>query len=231
MSEATRGKRDFHMGSVSVIVFDFDGVIVSRSEFSKEDAWKEVFLPYKGSYEQYFADASAQFAWGKKGDRFDIMRYVYEHLGVEDVDSVVREGGIMFDRILQQQILNEGVVPDAHAVLERLRVRYPLYVNSGTNQEGLKVSLQNLGIDQFFKGVLGGPNSKAQNMRIIAEREGIEPGRMLLVGDGEGDLRAALETECQFVGVTNDWNRWREKPHGHHFPLISHIRELEALLT
>ena len=66
---------------IKVLVFDFDGVIVSHSEFFKESAWDEMFTPYGVRYKPFLAEARSIFGFGKKGDRFDIFRYVYEKLG------------------------------------------------------------------------------------------------------------------------------------------------------
>ncbi|MDB5224642.1 MAG: hypothetical protein JWO43_264 [Candidatus Adlerbacteria bacterium] len=217
--------------NVQVIVFDFDGVIVSHSEFFKEVAWLQVFAPYTGRYEAAFAEARLMYGWGKKGDRFDILRHVYEKIGepAELIPALVESGARMFDVLVQKSILEAGAVPGAADVLAQLNSQYPLYINSGTAQLALARSIQSLGLMSHFKGTLGGPTSKSENMRTISEQTSTGLDAILLVGDSVGDTTAALETRCQFIGVANEWNRWDRNPQT--FPLIRDLRELPGLLT
>jgi phosphoglycolate phosphatase-like HAD superfamily hydrolase len=194
--------------SPKAIVFDFDGVLVSHSEFFKEEGWKKVFAPYASTYEPYFIEASSRFSFGKKGDRFDILRYVYERLRVDAIEDHIATGAALFDSYVQERILNVGLAPGARDTLEILSTRFPLYVNSGTATIALQRSVKALDIDLYFKLVLGGPASKSENMHRVASLEETLPTHLLLIGDSRGDVVAAEETGCAFIGVANEWNTW-----------------------
>lgn len=211
-----------------VLVFDFDGVIISHSEFFKEDAWKEVFKKYKGKYESYFEEASGLYGFGKKGDRFDILRHIFEKLAVEDIEKEVQNGAKTFDAYIQEKILAAGVVRGVPEALESFGRMYPLYLNTGTAQSGIDKTIINLDLRKYFKGVLGGPESKADNLRSIAEIEHVALNKLLLIGDSDGDVHAANETDCQFVGIGNEWNGW--VPGIKSFPVIDHIKNVRVYL-
>lgn len=207
-----------------VLVFDFDGVVVGHSEFFKEEAWHQVFAPYRGLYELPLTKTRELFGFGKKGDRFDVLRYVYEQVGVaeEDIPALVERGARQFNDLVQAGILRAGVVPGGKEVLGRLAQRLPLYVNSGTSTVALQQSVESLELGQVFRGVYGGPASKVENLMMIAEVEGKSPSQLLMIGDSDGDWQAAKDFGCHFIGVANDWNKWENKS----FPLIIHLADL-----
>jgi phosphoglycolate phosphatase-like HAD superfamily hydrolase len=81
-------------------------------------------------------------------------------------------------------------------------------------------------------------------MNTIAEIEGVLLPETVLIGDGRGDIQAAKETNCQFVGVLNEWNDMGRKLNNSHanvhenggaykefnFPTITSFNQLRSLL-
>jgi beta-phosphoglucomutase-like phosphatase (HAD superfamily) len=118
------------LSNSKVVVFDFDGVIVAGSEYTKETAWGSVLAPYGVEAGDLLQEASTLFGFGKKGDRFDMLRYIFQHLGVDDVETEVQKVGGMFDAFLQDAITKEGPAPGVVDTLTELQKHYPLYVNS-----------------------------------------------------------------------------------------------------
>lgn len=210
----------------TVVVFDFDGVLVAESEYFKDEAWGRVFFPHVGKYEQYLAEAKARFGVGMGGDRYDILEYVYRKLGVSSMSlpTLIETGGKAFDDYVQARIGAVGIVPGTREALAEFAKRGPLYVNSGTNTSALKKSISALAIDSFFAGVFGGPENKLCNLKAIERNEQTEPQQVVFIGDGEGDRSAAKSFGCRFFGLANRWNKWGETPQP--FPFVGHIREV-----
>ena len=74
----------------------------------------------------------------------------------------------------------------------------------------------------FFKQVLGRPISKTENLLKILSIESIKPSNLLFVGDEQGDLNAAREFGCHFIGVMTERAAFEiivPNP-------VSHIREM-----
>ena len=91
-------------------------------------------------------------------------------------------------------------VASAAEALSRLAKRdLRLFLTTGTPVEEILPMLTQRRLDHFFDGIYGGPSSKLDNLRDIAERVGARPEQLLFVGDG--DSAAAAVFGCAFVEV------------------------------
>ncbi|EWS98583.1 haloacid dehalogenase [Pseudoalteromonas sp. SCSIO_11900] len=90
-------------------------------------------------------------------------------------------------------------VPEAVGIkpLLRLLSSKALYVASGSEQEQLKVTLERRGFSEFFKGILGSPETKVDNINNILN--GVKYNKAVMVGDAVADYEAALENGIDFV--------------------------------
>lgn len=211
---------------ITAIVFDFDGVIVQDSEFFKQEAWRVVFASYGEKVMEWFREAEAKYGGGRSGDRFDILRHMYQRLGepAHQVPSLVEEGAATFNLYVQKRILEVGVECSNRGALEELSKSYALYINSATPEKELEQTVMHLKLDGVFKRVLGRPSNKVQNLRIIAKTEDVKRQNILFVGDGDHDYNAAREFGCHFLGYANDWNKWAAGDK--QFPLVTNLRDV-----
>lgn len=216
--------------TTKAIVLDFDGVVVRRSEFYKQEAWARVFVSYGEGYRLFFERAEREFGGGRGGDRFDILRETYRGLGEpeEKIPSLVDAGAKAFDGYVQAMIMEVGITDQDRQILEAFSRETPIYLNSATPTEALGRTIKNLKLEQFIAGALGRPKSKIENFRLVAEREKAIPQQIIFIGDNENDYGAAQEFGCRFVGFANDWNKWAgaKKP----FAVITDLSELERYL-
>src|SRR3569623_304125 len=185
---------------IKLLVFDFDGVVVRRSEFFKRAAWPRVFMiqGFDDAYIPYFQKAEAKYGNGKGGDRYDIMRAIDHGLGKsgKDCELYVEEGARIFDAHVQRAIAEAGIDPADRAAFAKLADRFTLYLNSATPIASLNHSAEALLISQYLTGILGRPNSKIENFREIAAQEKVLPQEILFVGDNMSDYKAAQEFDC-----------------------------------
>lgn len=211
---------------ITAIVFDFDGVIVQDSEFFKQEAWRIVFSPYGEKAMEWFREAEEKYGGGRGGDRFDILRHIYQRLGepAHTIPSLVKEGAATFNLYLQKRILEVGVKRSNRGALEELSKSYALYINSATPEKELEQTVVHLKLDSVFKRVLGRPSNKVQNLRFIAKTEDVKPQNILFVGDGDRDHDAARDFGCHFLGYANDWNKWTGSDK--QFPLVTNLRDV-----
>ena len=168
---------------VKALVVDFDGVIVRKSEFFKQEAWTIVFSAYGDSYLPHLKKAEEKFGGGRGGDRFDILRETYRSLGEpeEKLSRLVEKGAQIFDEYVQKKISEAGADSEVVQELEKISKRVPIYVNSATPVDALKRAILNLGISRLFRGVLGRPNSKIENFRSAAAAENVRQAKYYLL--------------------------------------------------
>lgn len=217
--------------SMKALVFDFDGVFVLDSDgIFKKEAWGRALALYGERYKPYLDEGNSMFGFGKSGGRMEIFRYICERLGepADRLDELVAKAGKVFDEYVQKRILEAGLVSGAMEMLESLSVQgLSLYLNSGTATDALKRSAANLKIDHFFNDILGSTKSKVDNLLSVVAREHTEPMNIVVVGDGDSDIKAAKEVGCGFIGVSNRWNKWGEdnnKPFP--LPLVTDLRDI-----
>ena len=221
----------------TVIVFDADGVLFPGGELMKDAAWDRMVATYphpKHTLPTEWAAAviaaRGEFGAGKgKGSRFDIIALALTETGLPAItaDTVVHTWAQAYNEMVQLMILELGVYPETRAALEILTaLGHSLYVNTATPTGAVIESLSALQLEQFFTGIYGQPESKVQNLQMIAEQESVSVTELVFIGDGSCDVRAATEVGCRFIGVTNESNQWQDTP----FPLIERLDELIALL-
>jgi len=215
-----------------VIAFDFDGVFVLDSDaVFKRDAWKKALAPWAGRYEPLLEEGNRLFGSGKSGGRREILQYVFEQLGEspERLPALIGEAAQAFNTHLQGEIAKAGLAPGALQMLEILAARgFVLYINSGTPPESLRESIRILDIERFFRDALGTTKSKVANVRYIAAQEGMAPGEVTVVGDGESDRATAEELHTRFIGVANQHNKWAEmRPQ---FEIVTKLDQVPELL-
>lgn len=214
---------------IKAIVFDFDGVIVRNSEFGKDKGWENIFPP---EIKTYVTLAKKKYSGGR-GSRVDIIRELAPVMKIksEEIDVWMEQKIREFEDFTSTFTINDGIIPEDRGALEILASKYPLYLNSATPESILPNLVEKLGIAIFFKNFYGqrNPNSKIENLERARSDTGISVEEILFVGDQDTDFQAAQKIGCQFVGIMNDWNKWREGDKT--FPLISGAKDLPNFLT
>ncbi len=96
--------------------------------------------------------------------------------------------------------------PGIEEMLEALATVYPMALLSNKGEELSRIVLRGLGLDRWFGEILGGdslPTRKPDpsGLRLLAERLGVPPESLLMVGDTRIDAETAHNTGCPFVLV------------------------------
>jgi len=85
-------------------------------------------------------------------------------------------------------------------VLERWYRRLPLFLVSATPNEELARILDRRGMAHYFAAVYGSPPDKITVIGRLLQEHGWSGDRVLMVGDGPPDQRAAVANGVAFVG-------------------------------
>lgn len=216
---------------IKTVAFDFDGVIVDSAKI-KRQAYFDLFPDKKVKNIVYKVLSEIEGS-----TRFDIFRRIFTDLNYkeEELEQKIQEYSDKYNNLAQKFIKKSGKSQEIVKVLTILGKNYDVYINSNTPQEPLEESTTNLGIAMFFKGIFGVPkikgtyvnnNSKRNNLSKIIKIEQIAPNNLVFVGDGEGDLNAAKDVGCLFIGVQNGSNNWTKQ----NFPLIKNVKELPDII-
>lgn len=189
-------------GRPRIVVFDFDGTLID-SNAPKREAFFELF---PDRYEHRVVVEEVLCECGEES-RYVILTKIVERL--EGVSEELR--GARVEQLAERynELVLEGAaacreMPGASDVLGQLSGRYSLYVSSGTPLDPLKTLIKKRGWMQHFKNVFGYPATKVDTLKHIFDREACEPGKTLVVGDGDSDKTAASTTGCRFFAAGHD---------------------------
>jgi phosphoglycolate phosphatase len=102
--------------------------------------------------------------------------------------------------------------PGITGMLAALAGRYPLALLSNKGEALSRQILDGLRLTRFFREILGGDSLATRKpdpagLRLLAERLGIPPERLLLVGDTWIDAETARNAGCAFVLVEWGFSR------------------------
>lgn len=148
-------------------------------------------------------------------------------IGLERVVTMVGEGArLLIERALPElppERVDEALVtylnhyrdvcldetrpyPGIEEMLARLAPAYPLALLSNKGEELSRIVLRGLGLDRFFREILGGdslPTRKPDpaGLRLLADRLGVPVERVMLVGDTRIDAETARNAGCAFALV------------------------------
>lgn len=191
---------------VKAIIFDFDGVILESANI-KTESFKEMVSDYPESIANEFVEYHRQHMGIS---RFVKFRYFFEQILKEDyTKQKEEEWGERFRQITLNKVLNCPFVPGAEEFLKKHYEKKDLFlfVASGTPMQELKEEIVKRGLEQYFEGYYGTPDTKVQITNKILKQYKIEPDEAIFVGDASADMQAAKSTGLCFVGRNTPDNR------------------------
>ena len=197
--------------SARAVLFDLDGVLV--------DSLAVMRLAFESAYRDVHGDDGA--------DLDALFRRYRRHLG-KGLPQILSALGLSpqlaphfrrHSRYLSPYVRVFSGVP---SLLQRLRQQgWVLGVATGKDEARAVDLLCELRLHDHFAAVLGcdsvaAPKPAPDMVRAFAERTGVSPGRVVLVGDAPCDLRCARAARCRSVaalwGFTPPARLRRERP-------------------
>jgi phosphoglycolate phosphatase-like HAD superfamily hydrolase len=191
------------------VVFDFDGTLVISNTIKHASLYSTV-CDIPGA-DRCLNDILAR---PSHGDRTEIFRAL---------DQLLRDRGLFlggdpqrwvrdYAETCEREIIRAPEVPGAVRLLETLlERRITCYVNSSTPTAALERIVAGRVWTRYFDKCLGWTGDKARNLGTIA-RGKYAAKEILMVGDSQDDLDAAVAFGCKFVGVGRDTSRFLSVP-------------------
>lgn len=182
-----------------VIIFDFDGVIIESLNV-KKNAFIKVYVDYP----RHSEEIGAYHLMNGGVSRYEKFVHINKNIiGIPVDDSIVSSLAEKFSEIVVDEVSKCPYVKGAKEFIESNHGKRALYIASGTPTEELQLIVKKLGLDRYFNGVYGSPESKSSIIDHILELEGVERNEILFVGDAISDYDNAMLSGVDFVARIN----------------------------
>lgn len=194
---------------VSVVILDFDGVIVESAGL-KTEAYRRLVEPFGRKVDEFIAYHVAHSGLS----RYEKIRHYFEvMLGEKISEDRLEELAAKFSSLVKEAVIAAPVVPGAIEFLEWAAPRAALHLLSGTPHDELTEIVTARNLARHFRSVSGYPATKAETIGRIALGEKRAPRECLYVGDAPSDQEAAGEAGVRFIArLTPDnedhFSRW-----------------------
>ncbi len=179
------------------ILFDFDGVLVESMDV-KIDAFRRLYAPHGAAVADRAVAHYVSHTGINRGIRIRACHRTL--LGRELTDAEVEALSGRFGALVEDRVVACPWVPGARALLERWDRTLPLFVVSATPAAELARILDRRDMTRYFVAAHGSPPDKTTVIGRILEAHAWTPERVLMVGDGLADQRAAAAHGVSFVG-------------------------------
>lgn len=162
----------------SVIVFDFDGVIVNSLQHCLN-------------------------TWQEAGANITLTEYVQRFEGnINKAHKPV--AAIDFFTAYEPRVPKLTLFPGIAETVSHLAGKHTLSINSSTLSKFINHVLAKYNLNHHFDSVLGNDaaTSKVEKLNMVFERYQITPDQCIMVTDTLGDLREATEANVKTIAVT-----------------------------
>jgi phosphoglycolate phosphatase-like HAD superfamily hydrolase len=195
---------------IKCVVFDFDGTLVDSNAIKRE-----TFFAIARPWDPTGEVVAEVFECWPAADRYEKTHKIAEALVSRDLlpkgSSIKTWASRLANEYTAQcesAIASCTEMTDATQTLSDLTKKgYLLFVNSATPVEPLRTLLELRNWAFFFQCVYGAEASKADNLRDISSRTGINSIEIVHVGDQPDDLQATEQFGCHFVAMADGKNR------------------------
>ncbi|WP_443640359.1 HAD family hydrolase [Candidatus Njordibacter sp. Uisw_039] len=178
-----------------IVFWDFDGVIKDSVEV-KTTAYVELFRPYgKEIYDRVKQHHEAHSGVS----RFDKIPLYLAWAGEPVTAEKVAELCEYFSQLVVQAVINSPWVPGVYEyLLAHCKKQYFVLVTA-TPQREIEHILAALNIAHCFCKCYGAPTGKTIAINDALQQLKISPSDAIMLGDAEGDYKAALANHVAFV--------------------------------
>ena len=187
------------------LVFDFDGVLVESNEI-RFNGFRRLFQ----GFPHYQVDELVTYAKANGGiSRYEKIRYFYQKVRGEPItEESVQDLAARFSGLVRQEVVEAKPVKGSVEFLEQNATKFNFALVSGSDQNELRAVCREREIDHYFKGILGSPVNKKDNLARLLEDLEWKPSETVYIGDSQNDLEAARTNCIDFIGRDSGLVEW-----------------------
>lgn len=184
------------------ILFDFDGVILDSMEI-RDYGFRKVLEKYdkNKNIEEFI-----KFHRTNGGlSRFYKIKYFFNnYLNKEITENEIYLLADEFSKIMREKLTCKNyLITETIQFIKNNYKKYDMYIVSGSEQNELRYLCKELGIDNYFKLILGSPIHKNDLVREVLVQENKKTNETILIGDSINDYEAAIINNIEFYGFNN----------------------------
>tara|TARA_Y100000768_G_C23982929_1_gene686971 strand:+ start:2627 stop:3274 length:648 start_codon:yes stop_codon:yes gene_type:complete len=177
------------------LLFDFDGVLAESLEI-KTDAFYKMYFKYGVEVAGKVVDHHK-----KNGGMSRFQKFKYYHknfLGKELTKNQLDELADLFSHLVVQDVINAKEVKGAANFL-RKHLHLKKWVVSATPEVEIKLIVNKRGLENLFIDVFGSPRKKEDIVKSIIQKNNLEQGETVFIGDSVSDFIAAEKNNIAFI--------------------------------
>ena len=197
----------------SAIVFDLDGTLIDSNPV-KRRGFDHIFAAHKKGadiVELVLEKHRKAFRTVVIGAVLEQLHAVGEH-GCEPTDDRVAEYAERYNRFCIEGAVACEEIPGATQALKGLTMTHQLFINTATATQAAEEIIDRREWSQYFRGVLGFPPSKIENLQTVAQQVGVRNHEIVMVGDDDHDAEAANAFGCPFIAVQRTCSHFTHPP-------------------
>jgi len=214
---------------IKAVIFDFDGTISTLRQ-----GWEDIMAPFMiemiagpvtpeeelvEHVKQYIDESTGiqtifQMQWlENEVRRWGLNPQVYDQWWYKE-EYNRRLLNMVKDRVrkLEEGAMNpdDYIIKGAREFLERLyEMGLQLYVASGTDHGDVVREVTALGLRDYFTGIAGAPEkradcSKEAVLRLLIEEKGLKGEELLVIGDGKVEIALGVDAGAITLGAATD---------------------------
>lgn len=194
---SSEGKKIFQ--EKSVIIFDFDGVLVDSVSI-KTQAFAEIYAKYGDDIQNKVIAHHKHNGGMSRYDKFKF--YHKEYLGIKADNDTLQDLSDIFSRAVVDLIVESKEVVGASKLLTYLKSQNLICAIASAAPEKEVIEIVNRrGWNNFFKYIYGSPNSKVNNIKSIINKTKSNSDKVIFLGDSPNDLSAAKACNIDFIPI------------------------------
>jgi len=186
------------LAKYKIVFWDFDGVILDSNKIRTEG-----FRVVLKNYSIDAVEKLIEFHEINGGlSRYVKFDFFFKKILNQEPDKEVIAGLCdEFSKIMRELLSNRDyLIADTNSYIKQFYKDQVFYITSGSDQEELRYLCEQLGIQDYFKGIFGSPTPKNVNVATVIESNRLLKSDCCLIGDSINDKEAADANNIEFVG-------------------------------
>ena len=181
----------------SIIIFDFDGVIVDSNEVRMNG----FIRLYQNRYPWAIDEFRRYLRLNSGLSRYKKIEYFYKNiLRIEPELTILTKDAEDYSSIVTSDVIKAPFIDGSIDFIKKNINRFEYAMISSSNQLELIKICMSRDIDKYFTEILGSPIEKNKNIERFIRNKNAIKSEIVYVGDTKYDEIAALNSGISFIG-------------------------------